>query len=410
MKKFIILIFVFLITACSKQDLRAPKNLRIENDILYWDEVKNASVYLILINEEEFTSNKNEFDLSFLDNGEYTIKVQAKAKNYQDSNFSETIKYNVELKEPRNLKIVDNTLTWDDIQMASKYTVYINDQTFEVTENSFDLSSLSKNILYEITVVAHYEDKVSSHSKQITYSIFEVPKNLIINEDNILLWDKINEATKYTIYINDKTFEVLENKFDLKQLSENAFYSIKIKAHYNSHQSEFSKEINYHTFKDIIETIQVSFNKITNYDLEVDLPYPLLSIEDFKEENYHFDNSKLTIYNSYLQTLNNGNNSLILYTSSGKILLIINIYENNKPHILSDNKVTYNGEDIIIYFELFGGTISSISKELTENQDYVIDGNKLIIRSDFIKDKDNIIISYTLTNDEYIVLGYIYIS
>lgn len=89
-----------LFSACANDGtLSAPIDLKIENEILYFSEVKGAKEYMISVDGKEFTSNKNSCDLFdlFTEYKSYEIKVQALGDLRQsfDSDWSETINYDV---------------------------------------------------------------------------------------------------------------------------------------------------------------------------------------------------------------------------------------------------------------------------------------------------------------------------
>ena len=73
-----VLIIALLLVNCTKKKVRLepPVNLRLENKILYWDVVPKATCYEIHINSDMYTVETNYFDISFLDEGDYEIRVK----------------------------------------------------------------------------------------------------------------------------------------------------------------------------------------------------------------------------------------------------------------------------------------------------------------------------------------------
>jgi|SRR5690554_2652004 len=123
MKKFVILLFLVFCSSCSlfKPTLSIPSNIRVENNILHWNEVDNASKYIIIINEEKYTTTTNEYDLSSLDYGEYEIKIKAKADNYNDSKFSEIINYN-NFEKPQIIS--DNEINYNGEDIIIEFELF----------------------------------------------------------------------------------------------------------------------------------------------------------------------------------------------------------------------------------------------------------------------------------------------
>lgn len=76
------------IGACGtdKQKLSAPQNIRAEQRMLVWDEVENASGYIVRIEHEEYETSANSYDLSYLYAPQtYDIKVLAVGDNVNNS-------------------------------------------------------------------------------------------------------------------------------------------------------------------------------------------------------------------------------------------------------------------------------------------------------------------------------------
>lgn len=350
-----ILIISFILVSCTQKKTRLdpPTNLRIENKVLYWDIVNQATKYEIYINNEMYAVETNYFNISFSGEGEYEIRVKALASDYIASYLSSPIYYTnvIDLTVPSNVKIIDKDLVWDYIKHATSYTVLINGQTYNTDRNVFDLSFLETNKFYDISVRANYHDKSSEYSTAIKYNTF------------------------------------------------------------------------YNTYKKLI----VAFNRNSSEDLVIDLEESL-TIESIQnqvdvvvdDEYYQVKGESLIFSNSYLINFDYGLYKYVLYTDKGIILLEIKITDNRNPYMISNNNVVFNNEDLVFEFELYGGFIETITisegDEITEN-DYKIEGSKLIINSEFIESifaKSNqrlsIVFNYQLRNDDKIVIGQIIVS
>lgn len=418
MKKIIIFIFFIVIcTACTKpslEELPTPENLRIENNKLYWDKVKNASIYIIDINGEKFTTSETQYDLRHLLIGYYNIKVKARKDGYIDSDYTETITYSVN-DSPKFLTINNDQLTWMSVKNAKKYRLYINEEIYEVKLNSFDLSKLKINNVYEIRVTTLFEEHESELSQPIYFAYYQKPENLEII-DKVLTWDESVSCDKYTIYINGDTIEVLENNYDLSHLPENMYFTIKIKAHYGDYQSNFSRVIEYNTYH---EQFAAVFDKDINNDdlvisLNVESEILQLIDENGNQVNdgaYLITDDTLVIKYSYLNELTYGNHFYTLITKDYEISLKLIVTA--KPHIISDNILEYTGEDIELLFEFCGGEIKLSSVGITQD-DYYIEANRLVLKKDFIDSifayKDQIIMQYVIQNYSNLVYGLIFIN
>ena len=93
------LLFVYMLCACNapqRQQLSAPKNLRVENEMLEWDAVEHAEGYVVYFSDAEHETEEPRCDLSVLAPGEHEIDVLAVGSGqYLNSNWS-TISYRKE--------------------------------------------------------------------------------------------------------------------------------------------------------------------------------------------------------------------------------------------------------------------------------------------------------------------------
>ena len=246
------------------------------------------------------------------------------------------------------------------------------------------------------------------------------PDNLYI-DNNILYWDKMDSASFYSIIVkecslsgqNRIVYETSNNYFNLGFFEINRIYQIAIKSGHENYLSDYSPTVIYHTFSDICKIVETSWNKYPQNNLKIIYKSSIYYVEDLDTSYYEINSGNLILYASYLNTLDLGDYSFVLITDEGLVNLNINIYECKKPKIISDNNVTYCGEDVILYFELYDGVIKSISGNLSTD-DYTIEHNKLTIKHEFIDRKfaeiDNIIFSYIIVNHSEMTLGYIFIK
>ncbi|MDR1093949.1 MAG: hypothetical protein LBL66_07360, partial [Clostridiales bacterium] len=171
------------------QKLAAPDNLQIDlqEKILTWDAVSNASGYSVQVDNGTPTDNGalTSFPLASLTApAVYSIKVMAKGDNliYFDSVWSVTETYTVmpELDAPANLQIdtQEKTLTWDAVDNASGYSVQVNDGTpsHDVTDASFSLADLTGLITYSITVKAYGDGTNYTDSPWSDTETYEIPE------------------------------------------------------------------------------------------------------------------------------------------------------------------------------------------------------------------------------------------
>lgn len=101
----ILLTFLGLLTissckSCKKEALATPTNLTIsEEGLITWDNVANASEYVIYINDDSYNVSKNEYQVSDLTK-DFTYYVYAKGTNYLDSKPTDKKVYKAKVKPP----------------------------------------------------------------------------------------------------------------------------------------------------------------------------------------------------------------------------------------------------------------------------------------------------------------------
>lgn len=95
------LAFIALLTACGAVVPDSPENLRIENDVLLWDEVFGATSYHVEVDDQMYTVQEAKFDLMDLRTVDrtYRISVSASTLNSRNSEWSEAIEYRLQPTE-----------------------------------------------------------------------------------------------------------------------------------------------------------------------------------------------------------------------------------------------------------------------------------------------------------------------
>lgn len=213
-------------------------NLRVDKTgKLLWDSVAGATGYNVdickhpgdfLLTTDSVGTGETSYalfgkmdDLAY-DNGTYRVKVNVSGSNpeytystllfYYDSPYEK-------LSAPANLRWNGNTAEWDAVPNADYYNVYIRNTTTtgslsvrsNLTGTSVDLSYLSPQTGWYFEVIAYgagYRNSAVSESPRKdggSRTIIPVSgdgaMNLKLLENGMLLWDKYDDATSYTINI-----------------------------------------------------------------------------------------------------------------------------------------------------------------------------------------------------------------
>lgn len=140
MKKiFILILLLFILIGCNKDlpKLEKPNEIFVEENIVHFSKVENASHYVLSINGRLTTITDTKYELT--QPGIYTIKVKAQAKGYNDSDYTEEVyhsilgtnpnlKYVFNLKSSKDLTILDLNIPNPKISInniSNDYIVYL---------------------------------------------------------------------------------------------------------------------------------------------------------------------------------------------------------------------------------------------------------------------------------------------
>lgn len=175
MKKIINLVVallsIFVLYGCATnkdiQTLQVPTNVKInEEGLITWDEVNNATTYVVTINGETYIASTNSFQVKNI-NENFSFTVRAEAVGYKTSSETESIEY------------IGKAVA--EINKIYEYTLSI---TIGNREDADDVEAYDKNnqLIKEACTIA-YEHGV-------TYEIASSIVNIILdesvnNKDNI---------------------------------------------------------------------------------------------------------------------------------------------------------------------------------------------------------------------------------
>ncbi len=207
-----------ILSAISKIDFD------ITSSILTWTAVRNATSYVLYINNIEVeTLSYTTFDLSDYEAGEYSIKIVAQRNGYQSSTTTKTIQ-KLRLKTPNIRLFVDKqndcyVVMWDSVANADTYLldfggteVKVTDETSYSFDNSASFWKGADSITLSMTAFDSDADYlVSNPTAELTVTqIYTVTIEKNIDEAGTI-------TTSGAIYI-PQTFKIV---FDLNGASGN---------------------------------------------------------------------------------------------------------------------------------------------------------------------------------------------
>lgn len=189
--------------------LGQPTNLAASGEKLMWNRVNKASGYVVTIDGEEYIAETNEMDLPELSAGSHQIRVRARGNgsNVIDSSLTET--YTVQkLSAPDNLRISENILTWNAVQGAENYIVYIDDQVRNSSAASFQIdgADVAADSLIKVMAVGNGAEVLDSNfSASLVVHRLSAPGNFTTDNEN-LKWNAVPGASGYTLRVNSRVY------------------------------------------------------------------------------------------------------------------------------------------------------------------------------------------------------------
>lgn len=131
----------------------------------------------------------------------------------------------LDLESPTNVVITQGVVSWDVVDQADSYIVFIDTTEVAVQTNSYDLndSDLAAGS-YSITVVAVKDEKLSLPSTVLTHVVLDTaatlaaPTNVAINA-GVLTWDSVSGATGYVVHVGAQSITTNSTTLDLNDES-----------------------------------------------------------------------------------------------------------------------------------------------------------------------------------------------
>ncbi|HRX45353.1 MAG TPA: hypothetical protein P5091_04865 [Acholeplasmataceae bacterium] len=246
------------------------------------------------------------------------------------------------------------------------------------------------------------------------------PTNLRIYED-MVSFDSVFNATSYVIEINGEEIEITDTFYPLVGYGT---FNVRVKAKAEGYLDSTYTRISSFVWLDDYQDVSLNYSIHRTTDLfiydfnEMTYMISLVSRDIFIDrQDYYLDDDKLYFTSDYLQSLSLGSYTYEIYVSKGKFNITITIIDTDLPYITSHNTVTYNNQDLTFLFELFGGSITSLSGNDISIADYTIIGEELVIKRAYINqyfisnpEETSLSIKYNLQLGNSFVFGYLFIE
>ena len=319
--------------------------------------------------------------------------------------------------------------------------VYTTEETTSLTTTEVTTTEVTTTEVTTTETTTTAQATTDTTTNEVTdTTIIDTTTNIVIEApvisitDNQINWDMISQISEYEVRAKDVTetspenrledqmVSVYTNSFLLSNLMPNHTYEISVGSVQGMEHSDYSNTVTVDYFLPSDTSYELTYNlNSTNdfvwYDDVLPEIYFIKQNDEIAtDENYQFDHDLLVIDQTYMKLFTQSV-SLELYSADG--IIDVNIYFTSvdKPSILSGNSVPFKGEDVIMVFDLCGGEFVEINgNDLTED-DYTLTGNVLIINADFFQtlfdanaERNSVILSYQLRNDDQVVIGYLFIN
>lgn len=248
----------------------------------------------------------------------------------------------------------------------------------------------------------------------------DAPVNLRIYED-LVSFDSVFNATSYVIEINGEEIEITDTFYPLVGYG---MFNVRVKAKADGYLDSPYTRISSFVWLDDYQDVSLNYSIHRSTDLFIydfdEMTYVISLISrdiSIDQQDYYLDDDKLYFTSDYLQSLSLGSYTYEIYVSKGKFNITITIIDTDLPYITSHNTVTYNNQDLTFLFELFGGSITSLSGNDISIADYTIIGEELVIKRAYINqyfisnpEETSLSIKYNLQLGNSFVFGYLFIE
>ncbi len=197
--------------------LATPSNVRVENKMVRWDSVVNATGYIVAVGGNRYTANTTEYELTNVGTGYTDITVYAVNNSPDTVNSRASTKKTVQKLPPVNNVHLTKSgeqllLQWDDVPGSSAYFINIGGTIINRDVPGYNLAAslqelITAGVSKDIVVHAKGDGAYvldSEPSQTITLARFNQPATPTISGTN-LSWSecRINNiaATSYQLVI-----------------------------------------------------------------------------------------------------------------------------------------------------------------------------------------------------------------
>ncbi len=218
----VLIIFAILVAATVAITIGlnfAEKSVTFEtHDVtVTYGEKPDLSDFSIMVENTYGTVKKRAVEADDVTYNPETIGTQTATVNYKNKQQTFKITINAKKLDTPNVKITNGVVEWTEIAGAGTYKVSIDDVSYSVTANRYDLSELPKTGTLTITVQAmpalgDNRYILSEISQSVTLTKLNSISNLQYANGEFT-WGAVEGAIGYNVTVNGNSAQVTENKY-----------------------------------------------------------------------------------------------------------------------------------------------------------------------------------------------------
>ena len=184
--------------------MQTPTNLNIADGELRWSSVSGAARYEVYNFGSVMATVSGGAHVA-LPEGEFDMYVKALGPNEYALYYSyksESVS-GVCLSSPNSITYKDGAFVWEPVTGADFYTVTINGEKLTSNTNKLEYTADGKDIVFTVAASSNKSNTYSAIPKEQTCYYLKPIQNFEFDAQGNLIWDKVVNATEYTITVND---------------------------------------------------------------------------------------------------------------------------------------------------------------------------------------------------------------
>lgn len=192
--------------------LKAPQNIRYEDNTLKWDEVAGATKYELTVNGTTFYTDKNYYYETQFSQGDNTVKIVATASEAGViTGIAEQNIYHYKHQPVTNVTYTANRVYWKAEEAATAYDVYVDGMLWKEFDRKYfyvETDGFAKefgNGVFAIDIVSKSSRTGAVPSEKAEFNV--AIGNRISLTENTLSWDAVEAdssgAVTYSVLINE---------------------------------------------------------------------------------------------------------------------------------------------------------------------------------------------------------------